>query len=190
MTRYDTSLSQVLQELRLTKRPVSCAGRRQRLKAPAAFPVTVRADDRDGRSDTKSFTITVTEVNRPPVLEAVGTFNLTPGQSISFAARASDPDLPLNTITYSVTGNAPPGFNLNPATGQFSWTASATSDPTTYDFLVRATDSGSPALFDSKPVTIHVDLPVLELVEDDRFVTQATYTCDHRRQRGAVAVYV
>lgn len=142
-------------------------------QGPGVFPVTVRAIDRDGRSDTKSFTITVTEVNRPPVLEPIGSFNLSQGESISFAARASDPDLPLNTLTYSISGNAPPGFSFNTATGQFNWNSSSITEPTQFDFLVRVTDNGVPALSAVQSVTINVALPILNLVEDDRFVTQA-----------------
>ncbi len=53
-------------------------------QGPGVFPVTVRAVDRDGRSDTKSFTITVTEVNRQPVLEPIGSFNLSQGNRSAF----------------------------------------------------------------------------------------------------------
>ena len=143
-------------------------------QGPGAFPVTVRVTDRDGRSDSKSFTITVTEVNRPPVLEPLTSARITAGQSFSFAARASDPDLPLNTLTYSISGNAPPGYTFNTATGQFNWTAPVNSVPTQYSFFVQVIDNGSPNLTDIKPVSITVDLPVIEMVEADRFVTQTT----------------
>ncbi|MCC6508858.1 MAG: putative Ig domain-containing protein, partial [Pirellulaceae bacterium] len=141
-------------------------------QGPGVFPVTVRAIDRDGRSDVESFTITVTEVNRPPVLESIGNFGVIPGQSVSFTARAADPDLPANSLTYSVSGNVPPGFNFNVSTGQFNWTATAVNETTRYDFLVHVTDNGLPSLADSEPVTITVASTVIDLVEDDRFVTE------------------
>ena len=143
-------------------------------QGPGTFPVTVRVTDRDGRSDSKSFTITVTEVNRPPVLEPLTSARITAGQSFSFAARATDPDLPLNTLTFSISGNAPPGYTFNTATGQFNWTAPANSVPTQYSFFVQVIDNGSPNLTDIKPVSITVDLPVIEMEEADRFVTQTT----------------
>ncbi|MGB8362435.1 MAG: Ig-like domain-containing protein, partial [Acidimicrobiia bacterium] len=66
-----------------------------------------------------------------------------------------DPDTPLNTLTYSLTG-APSGAAINPTTGIFTWTPTETQGPGTYFVKVKATDNGSPALSDSHTIKIVV----------------------------------
>ena len=63
-------------------------------------------------------TITVGNVNRPPVLAPIGAKTATEGQPLTFTATATDPDG--NALTFSAAG-LPTGATLTPA-GAFSWT--------------------------------------------------------------------
>ena len=55
---------------------------------------------------------------------------------------ATDPDVPANTLTYSVVGALPAGATLDPATGLFSWTPSEAQGPQTVNVTVRMQDAG------------------------------------------------
>jgi hypothetical protein len=75
---------------------------------------------------------------------------------------ASDPDL--NTISYSITGGTGAGnFAINPTTGVITVTNSAALNyelVTSFTLIVRATDNGTPNLFDEETITINlIDLP-------------------------------
>lgn len=65
--------------------------------------MTVRVIDNGSPilSDTKTFTITVAEVNAAPVLAAVGDQTVNEGVLLKVTAAASDPDLPANALEYS-----------------------------------------------------------------------------------------
>ncbi|MEZ6135208.1 MAG: putative Ig domain-containing protein [Pirellulaceae bacterium] len=141
-------------------------------QGPGNFPVRLRVTDRDGSSDEKSFAITVLEVNRAPILAAIGGFSTVGGGSVNFTATATDADLPLNTLRFSLEGDIPPGATIDATTGAFVWTAADNAQPTQYEFIVRVTDNGSPELSHAQPVTINVAQSVIELVEEDRFLTE------------------
>ena len=55
--------------------------------------VTVQVEDSLGASDTQSFTITVADVNEPPILEFIGNQTVDEGTELTFTATASDPDI-------------------------------------------------------------------------------------------------
>ena len=46
----------------------------------------------------------------------------------TFTAGASDPDVPANTLSFSLLG-APAGATIHPATGAFSWTPTEAQGP-------------------------------------------------------------
>ena len=97
-------------------------------------------------SDFETFTITVGNVNRPPVLGAIGAKTATEGVPLTFTATATDPDG--GTLTFS-SGNLPTGATLTPA-GAFSWTPTATQGQTTpYSVTITVTDNGNPTASDS-----------------------------------------
>ena len=105
-------------------------------------------------SDEQSITITVSEVNRAPELGAVGNKTGNWGNNIGFTATATDPDLPANTLSFSLIG-APSGAGIDPATGQFAWTP-LPGQIGTHIFTVRVTDNGSPSYFDEETITVTV----------------------------------
>jgi PKD repeat protein len=116
-----------------------------------SFPnVTLTVSD-GALTDAEVFTITVGNVNRPPVLNLIGAKTATVGQPFTFTATATDPDAG-SALTFSA-GNLPTGATLNATTGVFNWTPTATG---TSSVTVTVTDNGSPAQNDFEVVTITV----------------------------------
>ncbi|MFN9605166.1 MAG: putative Ig domain-containing protein, partial [Planctomycetota bacterium] len=140
-------------------------------QGPAIYPVTLLATDRDGRTATRSFSIQVREVNRAPVLAPIGSIRVNSGRNVSFIPSASDPDLPANTLRYTVVGTPPPGAIVDPVTGRFTWTSPVNASDSSYSFALQVTDTGNPPLSDLQSVSIQVTQGPIILVEGDRFLT-------------------
>jgi hypothetical protein len=140
-------------------------------QGPGTYTITVRVTDNGSpsMSDQKSFTVTVNEVNRPPVLAAISNKTVDEQTLLAFTVSATDPDLPANTLRYSLL-TAPSGVTLDPTTGAFRWTPTEAQGPGTYTVTVRVTDSGSPSLSDQKSFTVTVrevnQPPVLNPISD------------------------
>jgi fibronectin-binding autotransporter adhesin len=97
------------------------------------------------RSATNSFTVVVGEANSAPVLAAIASRTNFIGTTVTFTASASDPDIPTNTLTFSLGVNPPAGAAINPNTGAFSWTVSGPSGSTN-TFAIVVADDGSPSM--------------------------------------------
>ncbi len=125
-------------------------------QGPVAIPITVRVTDNGSPalSDFETIAVAVTEVNEAPVLAAIGDKAGTVGTPVAFTASATDPDLPANTLTFSLDAGNPAGSTINPTTGAFSWTPGATGG---FPVTVRVTDDGTPALNDFEAITITVN---------------------------------
>ncbi|MCX8158004.1 MAG: PA14 domain-containing protein [Verrucomicrobiae bacterium] len=109
-------------------------------------------------SATQSFVVVVREVNQPPVVPALIDRRVDAGQIIGFLVGASDPDIPANTLTYSLE-NAPAGATLHPTTGLFQWTPSLAQSPSTNVITVRVTDNGTPNLSAASTFMVIVNRP-------------------------------
>jgi subtilisin-like proprotein convertase family protein len=98
---------------------------------------------------TNTFTVTVNEVNRPPVFIATppNTTNsaLVP---ITVTNAATDPDIPANPLTYILL-NAPTGATIDPTTGIITWTPTAGQAPGVYTITTVVTDTNAYALFNN-----------------------------------------
>jgi hypothetical protein len=66
--------------------------------------ITVTVDDGNGGTDSETFTLTVTDMNTPPVLAPIG--NQTTPEDTPATINLSSTDADLDTVTYSVTVNA------------------------------------------------------------------------------------
>src|SRR5439155_1631567 len=104
---------------------------------------------------TKSFTVVVTEANSAPVLTVPTAQSVAELNTLTVTNSASDPDLPANTLTFSLV-SAPAGVNLDSNTGVLSWTPSEAQGPSTNLITVRVTDNGAPQLSDTKSFTVVV----------------------------------
>ena len=123
-------------------------------QGPGSYTFTVRVTD-DGApnlSGEEVITVTVNEANRPPVLNSINNLSGFWGNELEFTAAASDPDLPANTLTYSLDG-APAGASINPSSGEFSWTPTA-AQLGAHTFTVRVNDNEN--LEDARTVTLTV----------------------------------
>jgi hypothetical protein len=114
-------------------------------------------------NDLRTFTVSVLEVNSPPVIGAITNKMVVRGQLLSFAVTATDPDLPANLFTFSLAAGAPAGASIDPTAGVFSWTPPANHPQGHYDITVLAVDNGSPALMGSRTfrVTVYPINPTL-----------------------------
>jgi hypothetical protein len=101
-------------------------------------------------TDSEDITIAVSNVNRPPVLNAIGNKTLNERVLLTFTISASDPDG--DSLTYSAS-NLPQGASFNSSTGTFSWTPSF-SQAGTYANIHFAVSDGT--LTDSEDITIPV----------------------------------
>ena len=141
------------------------------LSNAGSYPITVTVTDNGTPvlTDSKSFTLTVTDTNQAPVLSLIGSQSVAEGATLVVPISASDPDN--NGMTLSQTGL--PTFcslsdNLN-GTGSISCNP-LTGDAGTHTSTVTVTDNGSPNLSDSTTFTIVViavatnQAPVLALI--------------------------
>lgn len=100
-----------------------------------------------GFYDEETITLTVNEVNQPPVIDtaslpASGEW-IRAGAPMAFTARATDNDViggVPDTLTFSLV-NPPDGAAIDPQTGKFSWTPSI-DQAGTHTITVQVTDGG------------------------------------------------
>jgi PKD repeat protein len=111
------------------------------------YEVTFIASDGKAQ-DSETVTITVNNVNQPPVLASIGNKSVSENSAMSFSVSATDPDG--DAITYSVEG-LPSGAVF--ASQSFSWTPSY-QQANTYQVTFIASDGKSQ---DSETVTITVN---------------------------------
>jgi len=102
-------------------------------------------------ADTVIDTVTVVNVNRPPVLVNPGNRTVYEHSSVSIILQATDPDA--DSIAYSVTG-APAGASIVNG-NNFIWTPTGHQSGV-YPIVFHATDNGSPVLSSSVIDTVTV----------------------------------
>src|SRR5213079_1117070 len=126
-------------------------------QGPSTNLITVRVIDNGAppSSDTRSFTVVVTEANSAPVLTVPPDQTVTELSTLTVTNTASDADLPANTLTFSLV-SAPAGVNLDSSSGVLSWTPTEAQGPSTNVITVKVTDNGAPSLSDTKSFTVVV----------------------------------
>ena len=117
-------------------------------QGPGVYDVTIRVTDNGSPalSDFETFSIVVNESNRPPLLAAIPNKTVTEGNSLSFIAAATDPDIPINPLAFSLDPGAPLGATIDPGSGLFSWTPAEEQGPGTYSITIRVTDDNADAV--------------------------------------------
>ncbi|MCK5913938.1 MAG: tandem-95 repeat protein, partial [Desulfuromusa sp.] len=101
-------------------------------------------------SDSEVVTINITNVNRAPVLAAIGSQSLTEGDSYNLIINATDPDN--NQVIYTAT-NLPESSVFTPSTRSFNWMPGHDQEGT-YSVTFRASDG---SLSDSEIVSFTVN---------------------------------
>ena len=94
--------------------------------------------------------------NIAPVLAPIGNKTGSPNVPVTFTASATDPDVPPQSLTYSLGLYSPQGATIHPSTGAFSWTPLGEG---TYPVTISVTDNGTPALSDFEGILIQVSQP-------------------------------
>ena len=116
--------------------------------AEGMYTITLTVMDDDGLSNSTSHDVLAT-MNKPPVLDPIGDKTVDELTLLTFTATATDPDIPAQTLTFSLSGTVPAGASITSA-GVFTWTPSAIGD---YTFDVVVSDG---SLTDSETITVHV----------------------------------
>lgn len=119
-----------------------------------SFDVWITDDAQPPRSDQKTFTLSVREVNRPPDFPELGILSAAEEVAFSFNLNASDPDEPLNVLTYGLI-NPPSGMSIS-QTGQILWTPTEGQGPSTYTFEAEVIDNGIPPRARRRALSIQV----------------------------------
>ena len=114
-------------------------------------------------SASQSFDVIVQESNEPPVLAPIADRMIHAGMTLAITNTATDPDLPTNSITFSLNP-APAGASIDPTNGIFLWMPDNSFANTTNSVTVVATDYNPWAvntqhLSDAKSFTVIVAPP-------------------------------
>lgn len=141
-------------------------------QGPGVYTMTVHVTDLSVPpiTDSRTFTVTVSEANRKPTIGSIGPKTVTEGNTLTFTNTATDLDFPANTLSYSLDPGFPAGASVNPTTGVFTWTPSEAQGPGSFQIIVRVTDNAASSLSDSRSVQITVletnRAPVLSPLSD------------------------
>jgi hypothetical protein len=105
-------------------------------------------------SETQIVNIVVNELNSAPVLAAMTSHSIIPGQAFSFTATAMDSDIPVQTLTYAIISGTPNGATFNPTNGHFTWTPETDTPAGTNQIVFRVSDDGIPSLSATQMLTV------------------------------------
>ncbi|MEM7474008.1 MAG: putative Ig domain-containing protein [Planctomycetota bacterium] len=147
---------------------------------PGTVEIVAVVTDSLGASSELTIPVTILEVNEPPVLAAVADQELAAGELLELTASATDPDIPANTLTYSLT-TSPPGATIDVVTGQITWTANQLGGNT---FTVKVADEGG--LTDSE--TFVVSVSGVELRELSNFASELRETLTIPAENSALRI--
>jgi hypothetical protein len=116
-------------------------------QGPGTYTAVIRgtAVNNATATDTQTLTLTATEVNQAPQFPQIVAQTTTERLAWTFSVQATDPDLPANRLTYRLV-SGPSGATVNADSGLLKWTPGEAEGGNSFDFLVEATDNGSPAL--------------------------------------------
>lgn len=131
-------------------------------QGPGVYPITIVAQDiqKPSRKTTTEFVATVLEVNRAPLLEKVSDQTVDAGRKLIVALKATDPDLPRNTLSYRLAEGAPQGLKLDAKSGVLNWTPEPTQAGEDYLVTVSVADNAETSLAASARFKITVpDIP-------------------------------
>jgi hypothetical protein len=102
-------------------------------------------------------TTTVSIVNHAPVLTAIPDQIISEGETFSLKLPASDPDLPNDSLSFTLAPGAPPGMTLDSVNGVLQWPTGETTGPSTNLVTVTVRDTGVPPLTDSRTFAVIVN---------------------------------
>jgi hypothetical protein len=96
--------------------------------------------------------------NTPPTLAALTNVTITAGQTLLVTNSAIDYDLPVQTLTWSLTAK-PVGATIDASSGVITWRPAISQSPSTNLFGVVVTDTGVPAMSATQSLSVVVQRP-------------------------------
>jgi len=116
--------------------------------------------------DYEDISVTVNEINSAPILNPVGDKSGNELELLTFTATASDPDIPAQTLIFSLGAGAPEGASITSA-GVFTWTPTEAQGPNVYPIRIIVSDG---LLEDYEDINVTVNEanlpPVLDPIGD------------------------
>lgn len=101
--------------------------------------------------------MTINSTNSPPVLDPIGDKAVDELTQLVFTATATDPDVPGQTLSYSLGPGAPAGASIDPLTGVFTWAPTEAQGPGSYPVKVIVTDNGASPMSDFETIQVTVN---------------------------------
>jgi len=122
-------------------------------------PVTVIVSDNGipPLSDSCSFPVVVKDVNSVPILAPPQVVAISVGEWLRVTNSAFDPDIPAQTLTFSLGQMSAANAAIDATNGVFRWRPSVEQASTTNDFEVIVTDNGLPSLSATQRLTVIVN---------------------------------
>lgn len=120
------------------------------------FVIEARDSGFPALTATSRFTLVVREVNAPPSLAPVASATLDEGEFLTFTNTATDPDIPTNTLRFTLQPGAPRGAAVDEFTGVFRWQPTEIQGPSTNLMGIVVSDNGDPSLSDVREFTVVV----------------------------------
>ena len=100
------------------------------------------------------------------------------GQLLTVNSVVNDPDLPAQSLTFTLGAGAPAGASLDSSSGVFTWTPSNAQSPSTNVITIRVADNGTPSLSATQSFTIFVN-PSVHISEIRKVdATHLSIICD------------
>lgn len=123
---------------------------------PASIPIAVFGQDAESPEVESKLDVEVRRPNQPPQLDTPSTASVWLGRPWQLTAAVTDPDLPNDTLKFSLGGNVPQGLTINAQTGVLSWSPPAETDLGEFAVEVTVTDAGQPAASDTGTITLQL----------------------------------
>ena len=120
------------------------------------FSVIVTDNGTPALTATQSVTVIVRGPNAGPSLAAIPLQTVTVGQTATLTAAATDADLPVQSLNFSLGDSSPVGAAIDAVSGVFTWQPSTTQAPSTNVIPIIVADNGSPVLTSTQLVTVVV----------------------------------
>jgi hypothetical protein len=109
-----------------------------------------------------------TLMNHPPALAPLSDTSILAGRTLLITNIAADPDLPVQTLTYSLS-NAPAGATIDPESGRLAWRPGIAQSGATYPLTVQVTDNGTPSMTAAQNFSVNVLRPVAPAIGRPQF---------------------
>jgi len=114
-------------------------------QGPGTYPITIELTDSNGKvgEDSCEFTVTVNEVNKPPVLSAIEPLKAFANQRFDYTVNGRDDDVPANSLVFSFQGEIPEGrkIEIHKQSGDVSWDVSYREKASAFTMKVTVADA-------------------------------------------------